>query len=66
MTDAIYKNVVEAVRKEIAAFGDPAGMKVYSGMAARTFGTSGTVTSIAGVYSEAAALPARSGRRHLA
>jgi len=51
MSEAVYKDVVEAVRSEIAAFGDPAGLKnVFEKGGAHFLGTSGTVTSIAGVH----------------
>ncbi|MGD9799681.1 MAG: Ppx/GppA phosphatase family protein [Parvularculaceae bacterium] len=47
----VYRSVVDAVRKEIAAFGDPAGLKgAFMAGEAHFLGTSGTVTSIAGVH----------------
>jgi exopolyphosphatase/guanosine-5'-triphosphate,3'-diphosphate pyrophosphatase len=46
-----YEEVVAWVRGEIAAFGDPAGLRdVFASGAAHYLGTSGTVTSIAGVH----------------
>lgn len=51
MSELVYKDVVESVRQEIAAFGDPAGLKdVFHNGDAHLLGTSGTVTSIAGVH----------------
>lgn len=46
-----YLDLVEWVRKEVASFGDPAGLRgVFAGGGAHLLGTSGTVTSIAGVH----------------
>ncbi|MEZ5893618.1 MAG: Ppx/GppA phosphatase family protein [Parvularculaceae bacterium] len=51
MTAETYRAVVEDVRKEVARIGDPAGMKgVFEADGAHLLGTSGTVTSIAGVH----------------
>lgn len=48
---ATYDDIVASLRKEIAAFGDPAGLRdVFNAGAAHYLGTSGTVTSIAGVH----------------
>ncbi|NWG92897.1 MAG: Ppx/GppA family phosphatase [Parvularculaceae bacterium] len=48
---ATYQEVVDWVRGEIAAFGDPAGLRnVFVSGGAHYLGTSGTVTSIAGVH----------------
>lgn len=46
-----YDDLVLTIRQEIASFGDPAGLKqVFERGAAHFLGTSGTVTSIAGVH----------------
>lgn len=46
-----YEELVDSVRREIAVFGDPAGLReVFKSGAAHHLGTSGTVTSIAGVH----------------
>lgn len=46
-----YRAIVEEVRGLIAGFGDPAGMRsLFEADAAHFVGTSGTVTSIAGVH----------------
>ncbi len=51
MSNDAYQKVVNAVRKEVAAFGDPGGLKeVFEKGDAHFLGTSGTVTSIAGVH----------------
>ncbi|WP_375206144.1 Ppx/GppA phosphatase family protein [Hyphococcus sp.] len=51
MSAETYAAVVEDVRAHIQALGDPAGMKdVFHADAAHLLGTSGTVTSIAGVH----------------
>jgi exopolyphosphatase/guanosine-5'-triphosphate,3'-diphosphate pyrophosphatase len=48
-----YAEIVSEIRSEIAAFGDPAGVAgVFASGAAHLLGTSGTVTSIAGVHLE--------------
>lgn len=48
---ATYEKIVESVRAEIRAFGDPAGLQpVFENGGAHLLGTSGTVTSIAGVH----------------
>lgn len=48
---AVYEEVVRAVRGEIAGFGDPAGLRdVFAAGGGHFLGTSGTVTSIAGVH----------------
>lgn len=45
-----YEAIVDSVRSEIAACGDPAGLKAhFNDGKAHVLGTSGTVTSIAGV-----------------
>jgi exopolyphosphatase / guanosine-5'-triphosphate,3'-diphosphate pyrophosphatase len=45
-----YEAIVDSVRNEIAACGDPAGLKAhFNNGNAHVLGTSGTVTSIAGV-----------------
>lgn len=46
-----YAAIVESIRAEIAKIGDPAGLKpVFAADGAHFLGTSGTVTSIAGVH----------------
>lgn len=46
-----YDEIVESIRKEIKNFGDPGGVRPYfDAGAAHMLGTSGTVTSIAGVH----------------
>ncbi len=46
-----YGELVAAVRREIASFGDPAGVRpVFAAGGGHYLGTSGTVTSIAGVH----------------
>lgn len=46
-----YEAIVEEARAEIARFGDPAGLKRhFANGSAHLLGTSGTVTSIAGVH----------------
>ena len=48
---AAYEEIVAGIRKEIASFGDPAGLKsVFADGGGHFLGTSGTVTSIAGVH----------------
>jgi exopolyphosphatase/guanosine-5'-triphosphate,3'-diphosphate pyrophosphatase len=48
-----YERIVESVRAAFRDFGDPAGMRGYfDGARAHYLGTSGTVTSIAGVHLE--------------
>lgn len=48
---ATYERIVDSVREEIRAFGDPANLKSSFGRdGAHFLGTSGTVTSIAGVH----------------
>lgn len=48
---ATYEKIVDSVREEIRAFGDPASIKALFGNdGAHFLGTSGTVTSIAGVH----------------
>ncbi len=48
---AAYEDIVNSVRKSFAAFGDPAGMRRhFEEGRAHYLGTSGTVTSIAGVH----------------
>lgn len=47
----VYEKIVDEVRSTIAGVGDPAGMKnVFEKNQAHFLGTSGTVTSIAGVH----------------
>ncbi len=51
LTVQSYREIVAAVRSEIAKLGDPAGMKkIFENDGAHLLGTSGTVTSIAGVH----------------
>ncbi|MEO1135948.1 MAG: Ppx/GppA phosphatase family protein [Pseudomonadota bacterium] len=51
MTAATYAAIVDDVRAMIARMGDPASMKaLFAADAAHLLGTSGTVTSIAGVH----------------
>ncbi|MFC6036681.1 Ppx/GppA phosphatase family protein [Hyphococcus aureus] len=51
MSEETYAAVVADVRKSVAQIGDPAGMKeIFARDAAHLLGTSGTVTSIAGVH----------------
>jgi exopolyphosphatase/guanosine-5'-triphosphate,3'-diphosphate pyrophosphatase len=46
-----YDDLVATIRREIASFGDPAGLrKVFERGSTHFLGTSGTVTSIAGVH----------------
>ena len=46
-----YNDLVATIRQEIASFGDPAGMKpIFERGGAHFLGTSGTVTSIAGIH----------------
>jgi exopolyphosphatase/guanosine-5'-triphosphate,3'-diphosphate pyrophosphatase len=45
-----YEAIVHGVREEVRAFGDPAGLKPRFHDGAHLLGTSGTVTSIAGVH----------------
>ncbi len=46
-----YDKIVNSVRREIAAHGDPLGVKkIFMAGRAHALGTSGTVTSIAGVH----------------
>ncbi len=53
MTAETYAAIVAEARAEIARMGDPAGMKAFFGDGrAHLLGTSGTVTSIAGVHLE--------------
>ncbi len=48
---ATYDAIVSAMRAEIAAFGDPAGLRpAFEAGEGHLLGTSGTVTSIAGVH----------------
>ncbi len=47
----LYEAIVEDVRDQIRAFGDPAGLREhFARREAHALGTSGTVTSIAGVH----------------
>lgn len=49
----VYEKIVDEVRLAISDFGDPAGMKgLFEKNQAHFLGTSGTVTSIAGVHLE--------------
>lgn len=51
LSRATYEEIVDWVRLEIAGFGDPAGLrKIFASGGAHYLGTSGTVTSIAGVH----------------
>jgi exopolyphosphatase/guanosine-5'-triphosphate,3'-diphosphate pyrophosphatase len=51
MTREAYAALIEALRAEIAAVGDPAGMRaLFAEGQGHFLGTSGTVTSIAGVH----------------
>ncbi len=51
MSLARYEEVVDFVRGEIAAFGDPSGLReIFAAGDGHFLGTSGTVTSIAGVH----------------
>lgn len=51
LTAETYRQIVAAVRAEIQKLGDPADMKaIFEKDGAHLLGTSGTVTSIAGVY----------------
>lgn len=51
LTPDAYRSVVEFVREEIAGFGDPAGLRdAFIAGDGHFLGTSGTVTSIAGVH----------------
>lgn len=51
MSAETYAAIVAEVRSEIARVGDPAGMKaIFAADRAHLLGTSGTVTSIAGVH----------------
>ncbi len=51
MSAETYAAVVEDVRKSVEEIGDPAGMKsIFQNDRAHLLGTSGTVTSIAGVH----------------
>ncbi len=46
-----YDGLVATIRQEIASFGDPAGLKrIFERGGAHFLGTSGTVTSIAGIH----------------
>lgn len=48
-----YEEIVESIRREVRDFGDPGGVRPYFDAGAAHFlGTSGTVTSIAGVHLE--------------
>lgn len=48
-----YERIVESVAAELRAFGDPCGLReVFLSGSAHLLGTSGTVTSIAGVHLE--------------
>ncbi|MEQ8177167.1 MAG: Ppx/GppA phosphatase family protein [Amphiplicatus sp.] len=48
---ATYERIVESVRAEVAALGDPASLReIFARDGAHYLGTSGTVTSIAGVH----------------
>lgn len=47
----VYQDIVRFVRKEVAALGDPASMRAaFEGGSVHYLGTSGTITSIAGVH----------------
>lgn len=51
LSHAGYGDVVDYVRAEIASFGDPAGLReLFAAGEGHYLGTSGTVTSIAGVH----------------
>ncbi|MEL7490354.1 MAG: Ppx/GppA phosphatase family protein [Pseudomonadota bacterium] len=51
LDEATYEEVVESIREEVRAFGDPGGVRsAFDSGAAHLLGTSGTVTSIAGVH----------------
>jgi exopolyphosphatase/guanosine-5'-triphosphate,3'-diphosphate pyrophosphatase len=51
ISSAGYNDLVNAVRREISEFGDPAELRgVFDAGAGHFLGTSGTVTSIAGVH----------------
>lgn len=51
LSRASYDKVVDYVRAEIASFGDPAGLRdLFTAGDGHYLGTSGTVTSIAGVH----------------
>lgn len=53
VSDETYEKVVESVASEIRAHGDPAGLhEIFEAGDAHFLGTSGTVTSIAGVHLE--------------
>lgn len=53
LTFSAYENAVEEVRAALNAFGDPAGLRgLFDAGDAHFLGTSGTVTSIAGVHLE--------------
>lgn len=48
---ATYEEVVESIRGQVREFGDPAGLRpAFEAGAVHLLGTSGTVTSIAGVH----------------
>jgi exopolyphosphatase/guanosine-5'-triphosphate,3'-diphosphate pyrophosphatase len=50
MSDETYERLVTSVQEQIRAFGDPASVRSRFNGAAHLIGTSGTVTSIAGVH----------------
>ncbi len=51
LTEDAYQSAVDEVRAALVAFGDPAGLAdIFSAGEAHFLGTSGTVTSIAGVH----------------
>lgn len=51
LSQLAYEEIVEFVRREISAFGDPASLReVFAAGEGHFLGTSGTVTSIAGVH----------------
>ena len=51
LSEAAYGKLIESIRADIAAIGDPAGMReTFARGAAHYLGTSGTITSVAGVH----------------
>lgn len=53
LSEDTYAKLTESIRADIAAVGDPAGMQgIFAKGAAHYLGTSGTITSIAGVHLE--------------
>lgn len=53
LTEGAYEKAIAEVRAALAEFGDPAGVRAHFGAdGAHLLGTSGTVTSIAGVHLE--------------